>query len=150
MTIPHIKLTKTMLKKYIIDAKKDILDLFEIEPDRSDGEETWEEPILRKAQYCASRIYQSSEDDVYLSDGLSVSSETYDIMNGDYDPYIDIKFYKTARGDKRVSIPRLNQYGQIGDYVHFYKDNDFYHIYISEELPVDKKEEYEQLQTRFG
>lgn len=143
MTIPHIKLTKTMLNKYIIDAKKDILDLFEIEPDQED-------PIYRKAQYCASRIYQSSEDDVYLGDGISVSSETYDIMNGDYDPDINIKFYKTARGDKRVSIPRLNQYGQIGDYVHFYKDNGFYHIYISEELPIDKKEQYEQLQARYG
>ena len=149
MTIPHIKLTKTMLNKYIIDAKKDILEQFGIEPDQSDGVETWEEPILRKAQYCASCIHKSSEDDVYLSDGLSVSSETYDILNGDYDPYINIKFYMTARGDKRLSIPKLNQYGQVGDYVHFHKDNGFYHIYISKELPLDKKE-YEQLQLRFG
>ena len=149
MTIPHIKLTKTMLNKYTIDAKKDILEQFGIEPDQSDGVETWEEPILRKAQYCASCIHKSSEDDVYLSDGLSVSSETYDILNGDYDPYINIKFYMTARGDKRLSIPKLNQYGQVGDYVHFHKDNGFYHIYISKELPLDKKE-YEQLQLRFG
>ena len=149
MTIPHIKLTKTMLNKYTIDAKKDILEQFGIEPDHSDCVETWEEPILRKAQYCASCIHKSSEDDVYLSDGLSVSSETYDILNGDHDPHINIKFYMTARGDKRLSIPKLNQYGQVGDYVHFYKDNGFYHIYISKELPLDKKE-YEQLQLRFG
>ena len=50
MTIPHIKLTDTMLNKYIIDAKKDILDLFEIDPS-GEFDLTWLEPIYISADY---------------------------------------------------------------------------------------------------
>ena len=51
MTIPHIKLTDTMLNKYTIDAKKDVLEQMGIEPDQSDGVETWEDPTYRVGFY---------------------------------------------------------------------------------------------------
>ena len=64
-----------------------------------------------------------------------------------------IKFYKTARGDKRMSIPKLRKVAEVGDYVWFTvaEDGDtiYYIIHIGKELPFDK-EQYEQLQERFG
>ena len=128
MTIPHIKLTETMLNKYIIDAKKDVMDVFEIAVDM------WgDEPLYFVGQYG-----QLNMDDVL------------------------IKFYKTARGDKRMSIPKLRKVAEVGDYVWFTEDirnatidEDTvlgwlsYDIHIGKELPFDK-EQYEQLQERFG
>tara|TARA_X000001382_G_scaffold56073_1_gene38406 strand:+ start:3454 stop:3831 length:378 start_codon:yes stop_codon:yes gene_type:complete len=125
MTIPHIKLSDTMLNKYIIDAKKDVLEQMGIEPDQSDGVETWEDPTYRTAHYWF-----------------------------DVNFIFDIKFYMTTRGDKRMSIPELRKYANTGDYVWFEKvqdsENDLYIIHIGKELPVDKKEQYEQLQVRYG
>ena len=64
-----------------------------------------------------------------------------------------IKFYKTARGDKRMSIPKLRKVAEVGDYVWFTVAEDgetiYYTIHIGKELPFDK-EQYEQLQERFG
>ena len=51
MTIPHIKVTDTMLNKYTIDAKVAILEQMGIEPDQTDGVETWEDPFYRTAYY---------------------------------------------------------------------------------------------------
>ena len=125
MTIPHIKLTDTMLNKYIIDAVQAVIKQMGIEPDQTDGVETWEEPIYRTAHYWF-----------------------------DVEFIFDIKFYMTARGDKRMSIPELRKYANTGDYVWFEKvqdsENDLYIIHIGKELPVDKREQYEQLQQRFG
>jgi hypothetical protein len=126
MTIPHIKLTKTMLNKYTIDAKVDILKQFSIEPDQSDGVETWEEPTYRTAEWMFPIVEE----------------------------VVDIKFYMTARGDKRMSIPKLRKYAEVGDYVWFeiipIRDSvHHFRINISKKLPLDKKE-YEQLQLRFG
>ena len=127
MTIPHIKLTDTMLNKYIIDAKKDVLDQFEIDPS---GEIDWLEPIYVSADY-----------------------DSYDITK------VQIKFYKTARGDKRMSIPKLRTYAEVGDYVWFgnisQEDGGLYfRIHIGKELPppelfLDDKQ-YEKLQVRYG
>jgi len=122
--IPHLKLTKTNLEKFIIDAKKSIREQFCIEPDESDGAETWEEPIYRVG--------------------------CYGLLNMDD---VLIKFYKTARGDKRMSIPKLRKVAEVGDYVWFTEavdgDTIYYTIHIGKELPFDS-EQYEQLQERFG
>ena len=130
MTIPHLKLTPTNLEKFIIDAKKSIREQFCIEPDESDGAETWEEPIYREG--------------------------CYGLLNMDD---VLIKFYKTDRGDKRMSIPKLNKVAEVGDYVWFtegvdnedgtYEGDTYYLINIGKELPFDS-EQYEQLQERFG
>ena len=119
MPIPHIKLTDTMLNKYIIDAKNDVMNVFEIAVDM------WgDEPLYFVGQYG-----QLNMDDVL------------------------IKFYKTARGDKRMSIPKLRKVAEVGDYVWFTvaEDGDtiYYTIHIGKELPFDS-EQYEQLQQRFG
>ena len=123
-----------MLNKYIIDAKKDILEQFDIEPDQSDGVETWEDPIYRVGFY---------------------GNGSY--RNG-YTRGVAIKFYMTARGDKRMSIPELRKHSEVGDYIWFeeLEDSDadrnlisVYRINISKELPLDE-EQYEQLQLRFG
>jgi len=127
MTIPHIKLTETMLNKYIIDAKKDVMDMFEIDVGM------WgDEPLYFGGQY-----------------GLLNMNDVL------------IKFYKTARGDKRMSIPKLRKVAEVGDYVWFTEcddteyDNDpsdliiYYTIHIGKELPFDE-ELYEHLQERFG
>ena len=95
-----------------------------IEPDQTDGVETWEEPIYRTAEY----YFDAKE-------------------------LVSIKFYMTARGDKRMSIPKLRKYAEVGDYVWFEMVRDgVYHfmIHIGKELPVDKREQYEQLQVRYG
>ena len=122
--IPHIKLTSTMLNKSIIDAKKDILEQFGIEPDQTDGVETWEEPCYRAVEY-------------YYDE------DTYKIVYA--------KFYMTARGDKRMSIPLLRKHSEAGDYVWFekFEDSSVYRIHITKELPLDE-EQYEQLKLRYG
>ena len=64
-----------------------------------------------------------------------------------------IKFYKTARGDKRISIPKLRKVAEVGDYVWFTVAEDgetiYYNIHIGKELPFDS-EQYEQIKERFG
>ena len=124
MTIPHLKITDTMLNKYIIDAKKDVMDVFEIDVDM------WGDEPLYSKRYFGGQYGLLNMDDVL------------------------IKFYKTARGDKRMSIPKLRKVAEVGDYVWFTKgvDNEgdtYYLINIGKELPFDK-EQYEQLQERFG
>ena len=114
-----------MLNKYIIDAKKDILDLFDI------GLEDFD--YTRKP----SAIYVSAEW------AFPIAEEK-----------VQIKFYKTARGDKRMSIPKLRKYADVGDYVWFQDISQedgglYFRIHIGKELPVDD-EQYEQLQVRFG
>ena len=124
MTIPHLKLTETMLNKYIIDAKKDVMDVFEIDVDM------WGDEPLYSKRYFGGQYGLLNMDDVL------------------------IKFYKTARGDKRMSIPKLRKVAEVGDYVWFTKgvDNEgdtYYLINIGKELPFDK-EQYEQIKERFG
>ena len=124
MTIAHLKLTETMFNKYIIDAKKDVMDVFEIDVDM------WGDEPLYSKRYFGGQYGLLNMDDVL------------------------IKFYKTARGDKRMSIPKLRKVAEVGDYVWFTKgvDNEgdtYYLINIGKELPFDK-EQYEQLQERFG
>ena len=125
MTIPHIKVTDTMLNKYTIDAKVAILEQMGIEPDQSDGVETWEDPFYRTAYYWF-----------------------------DVDFIFDIKFYMTNRGDKRMSIPELRKYAEVGDYLWFQDISQedgglYFRIHIGKELPLDE-EQYEQLQVRYG
>ena len=114
-----------MLNKYIIDAKKDVLDLFDI------GLEDFN--YTRKP----SAIYVSAD------------------YESDTEVQVQIKFYKTARGDKRMSIPELRNYANVGDYVWFEDisqedGGEYFRIHIDKELPVDKREQYEQLQVRYG
>ena len=120
MTIPHIKLTDTMLNKYIIDAVQAVIKQMGIEPDQ------WEEPIYRTAEWMFPIVEE----------------------------IVNIKFYMTARGDKRMSIPKLRKYAEVGDYVWFeiipIRDSvHHFRINISKELPLDE-ERYEQLQVRYG
>jgi len=81
--MPHIKLTNTMVNKYIIDAKVDVLKLF--------GVLTF--PVIKSVDVC--------------------------------DPYTNylgtttIRFYKTKRGDKRMSIKNLKNIANVGDYLLF-------------------------------
>ena len=112
-----------MLNKYTIDAKKDVLEQMGIEPDQSDGVETWEEPIYRTAEWAFPIVEE----------------------------IVSIKFYMTARGDKRMSIPKLRKYAEVGDYVWFekYGKKGHFRIHIGKELPFDD-EQYEQLQARYG
>ena len=122
MTIQHIKLTDTMLNKYIIDAKKDVLEQFNIEPT---GEIDWLEPMYVSADYWF-----------------------------DVELVVQIKFYKTTRGDKRMSIPNLRKYAEVGDYLWFQDISQedgglYFRIHIGKELPLDE-EQYEQLQVRYG
>jgi len=124
MTIPHLKITETMLNKYYADAKNEIIDFFEIDVDM------WGDEPLYSKRYFGGQYGLLNMDDVL------------------------IKFYKTARGDKRMSIPKLRKVAEVGDYVWFTKgvDNEgdtYYLINIGKELPFDK-EQYEQLQERFG
>ena len=124
MTIPHIKITDTMLNKYIIDAKKDVLDLFDI------GLEDFN--YTRKP----SAIYVSAD------------------YESDTEIQVQIKFYKTTRGDKRMSIPNLRKYAEVGDYLWFQDISQedgglYFRIHIGKELPLDE-EQYEQLQVRYG
>ena len=112
-----------MLNKYIIDAKKDILEQFDIDPE---GEVDWLEPTYVSADY-----------------------DSYGITT------VQIKFYKTARGDKRMSIPELRNYANVGNYVWFEDisqedGGEYFRIHIGKELPADKKEQYEQLRVRYG
>ena len=113
MTIPHIKLTDTMLNKYIIDAKKDVLDQFDIDPD---GEVDWLEPMYISADY-----------------------------ESDTEVQVQIKFYKTTRGDKRMSIPKLRNYANVGNYVWFEDISQvdgglYFRIHIDKELPLNEEQ----------
>ncbi len=81
--IPNIKLTKTMVDKYIIDAKVDVLKLFGV----------LAFPVIKSVDV--------------------------------FDPYTNklgtttIRFYKTKRGDKRMSIKNLKNIANVGDYLLF-------------------------------
>ena len=113
-----------MLNKYIIDAKKDVLDLFDI------GLEGFD--------------YTRKPSAIYVSANYESDTEIQ----------VQIKFYKTTRGDKRMSIPNLRKYAEVGDYVWFedisQEDGGLYfRIHIDKELPFDD-EQYEQLQMRYG
>jgi len=73
----------------------------------------------------------------------------------DVELVVQIKLYKTKRGDKRINIPHIRDYAKAGDYVWFedisQEDGGLYfRIHIGKELPVDKRKQYEQLQERFG
>ena len=119
MTIPHIKVTDTMLNKNIIDAVKSVMKQMGIDLD------TFGKPIYISADY-----------------------------ESDTEVQVQIKFYKTTRGDKRMSIPNLRKYAEVGDYVWFEDisqedGGEYFRIHIGKELPFDD-EQYEQLQARYG
>ena len=76
--IPNIKLTKTMVDKYIIDAKVDVLKLF--------GVLTF--PVIRSVEIFDPRMSSPTE----YTNKLGKTT---------------IRFYKTKRGDKRMSIKNL-------------------------------------------
>ena len=72
----------------------------------------------------------------------------------DTEVQVQIKFYKTTRGDKRMSIPNLRKYAEVGDYVWFEDisqedGGEYFRIQIGKDLPFDD-EQYEQLQARYG
>jgi len=79
---PHIIITKTMLNKYIIDAKVDVLKLFGV----------LVFPVIKSVDVF----------DPYTKTGTTT-----------------IRFYKTRRGDKRMSIKNLKNIASIGDYLLF-------------------------------
>ena len=123
-----------MLNKYIIDAKKDVLEQFDIDPSFMGSE-----PLYFVGQYV----------DEWIQDRTENKGEVL------------IKFYQTARGDKRMSIPNLRKCAEVGDYVWFTeaivgkKLPFIFYIHIGKELPADKKEQCErrhiyQLQVRYG
>ena len=116
MTTSYLKLTPTMVNKYIIDAKAGIRKQFGITLNGSDQ---------YRLQYVNAVFAKSFLD---YPDGEEVK----------------IKFYKTKRGDQRMSIPKLRKYADVGDYVWFeerpnshIKDCNYdFLIYISPELPA--------------
>ena len=79
---PYIIITKTMLNKYIIDAKVDVLKLFGV----------LAFPVIKSVDVF----------DPYTQTGKTT-----------------IRFYKTRRGDKRMSIKNLKKYANVGDYITF-------------------------------
>ena len=134
--IPHIKLTDTMRNKYTIDAKKALIAQFKIDPTFMLSES---DPAFggNKSFYFVGQYV-----DKWIQDRTENWGEVL------------IKFYQTARGDKRMSIPNLTNVTETGDYVWFTEAVDgynttYYNIHIGKELPFDK-EQYEQLQERFG
>jgi hypothetical protein len=107
----YLKLTPTMVGKYIIDAKAGIRNQFGITLNGSD-------------KYVNAVFAKSFLD---YPDGEEVK----------------IKFYKTKRGDQRMSIPKLRKYADVGDYVWFAErpniptgESPVFLIYVSPELPV--------------
>ena len=69
----------------------------------------------------------------------------------DTEVQVQIKFYLTARGDKRMSIPNLRKYAEVGDYVWFEDISQeegglYFRIHIGKELPFDS----EQYEERYG
>ena len=87
---PHIKLTKTMVDKYIIDAKVDVLKLFGV----------LAFPAIRSVEIFDPRMSSPTE----YTNKLGKTT---------------IRFYKTKRGDKRMSIKNLKNIASIGDYLLF-------------------------------
>lgn len=118
-TTPYLKLTPTMVNKYIIDAKAGLLNQFNVTLNGTD--------IYVRCRYPM---------DKYLKPFYQSESNMNDVL---------IKFYKTARGDKRMSIPQIRKCAEVGDYVWFTKaeddDGEYYNIHISKELPSEREAE---------
>ena len=123
MAIPNIKLTETMRNKHIIDAKRDVLAQFKINftsiISESDFAFKGDKSFYFVGQYV----------DEWIQDRIENWGEVL------------IKFYQTARGDKRMSIPNLTNVTETGDYVWFTeatvgKELPFiFYIHIGKELP---------------
>ena len=101
MAIPHIKLTETMRNKHIIDAKRDVLAQFKIDftPMISESDPAFKGD---KSFYFVGQ---------YVDEWIQDRTENW----GE----VLIKFYQTARGDKRMYIPNLTNVTETGDYVWF-------------------------------
>ena len=108
-----IKLTKTMLEKSIIDANKTV-QKFLLE----DFGMEYTDPFFEIG--CKFTVYGT-----YL-DGEEVN----------------INFYRSKRGDKRISIQKLKKYADAGDIVSLYSDSesdgDATRIFIQVHRPVEE------------
>lgn len=86
-----IKLTKTMLDKSIIDANKSVQRYLD---------KHWSDDTDNKGY-----------DEIQPQGGV----DFYDVRFADSDLETQVRFYKTKRGDKRLSIKNLKKYADVGD-----------------------------------
>ena len=88
-----IKLTKTMLDKSIIDANKTVQQFLD---------KHWEDEADNRGY------------DAIDPKGCVIF---YSVHFDDSDLKTEIRFYKTNRGDKRLSIKNIKKYAEVGDTV---------------------------------
>ena len=101
-----IKLTKTMLNKSIIDANKSVQDFLYANWQMEHDE--WSE--IKENGY-----------DYLKPQGKIVF---FKVAFVDSDIETEIRFYKTKRGDKRISIKNIKKYADVGDTIIIKKDSD--------------------------
>ena len=110
-----IKLTKTMLDKSIIDANK----------------------TVQKFLY---EDFDMEYTDPFFSIGCKF------IVKGEYidGEEVNINFYRSKRGDKRISIQKLKKYADAGDIVSLYSDSeedgDGTRIFIQVHRPLEEED----------
>ena len=116
-----IKLTKTMLEKSIIDANKTVTKfLYE------DFGMEYTDPFF----------------DIVGSDPLVARCKF--VVKGEYidGEEANVTFYRSRRGDKRISIQKLKKYADAGDIVSLYSDSesdgDGTRIFIQVHRPVEE------------
>ena len=116
-----IKLTKTMLNKSIIDANKTVTKfLYE------DFGMEYTDPFF----------------DIVGSDPLVARCKF--VVKGEYidGEEANVTFYRSRRGDKRISIQKLKKYADAGDIVSLYSDSesdgDGTRIFIQVYRPVEE------------
>jgi hypothetical protein len=101
-----IKLTKTMLDKSIIDANKSVQEFLSVNWQMEHDE--WSE--IKENGY-----------DYLKPQGKIVF---YKVVFEDSELETEIRFYKTKRGDKRISIKNIKKYADVGDTIIIKKDSE--------------------------
>ena len=111
-----IKLTKTMLDKSIIDANKTVQQFLTA---------NWQ---MEHDEYA--EVHENGYD--YIKPQGKIVF--YKVAFEDSELETEIRFYKTKRGDKRISIKNIKKYADVGDTIIIKKDSE--HGYIIEREAV--------------
>ena len=120
----EIKLTKTMLNKSIIDANKTVTKFLD-----EDFGMKYTDPFF----------------DIVGSDPLVARCKF--VVKGEYidGEEANVTFYRSRRGDKRISIQKLKKYADAGDIVSLYSDSrddgDGTRIFIQVYRPLPEDED---------
>lgn len=102
-----IKLTKTMLDKSIIDANKSVQQFLNANWQMEHDEN--------------SEIHENGYDYIQPQGKIVF----YHVAFADSDLETEIRFYKTKRGDKRISIKNIKKYADVGDTIIIKKDSEY-------------------------